>query len=304
MPSSCCLRTDLSSLSATKALSPLRILSRIIPRLWRLATWAKMGFSVQTSFRRSALPNMWPSRTAPQPKRRPTLNRLPKRMEVRPLTNQALPVQVENVSKVYGRTAAVRNLSLELQPGRFYVLRGENGAGKSTLLRMIAGLNEPTEGNILIYGIPNKQALDRMGYMAHAPLLYDELSGMENLRFFAQLYGIDSDTPLTKAMERVGLDPALERRVGQYSQGMRQRLSLARAIFHEPRLLLLDEPFSNVDPDSALQIAKLLADMRSSGTTILLVTHQIGLLANLADEYLMLSHGQLVDRGFMPGVQA
>ena len=177
------------------------------------------------------------------------------------------------------------------------MLRGENGAGKSTLLRMIAGLNEPTEGSIHIFGIPNKQALDRMGYMAHAPLLYDELSGMENLRFFAQLYGVNSDAPLAKAMERVGLDPALERRVGQYSQGMRQRLSLARAIFHEPRLLLLDEPFSNVDPDSALQIAKLLAAMRSSGTTILLVTHQVGLLANLADEYLMLSHGQLVDRG-------
>jgi ABC-type multidrug transport system ATPase subunit len=191
-----------------------------------------------------------------------------------------------------------------LQAGRFYVLRGENGAGKSTLLRMIAGLNEPTEGSIQIFGIPNKLALDRMGYMAHAPLLYDELSGMENLRFFAQLYGINSDGPLAKAIERVGLDPALERRVGQYSQGMRQRLSLARAIFHEPRLLLLDEPFSNVDPDSALQIAKLLAAMRSSGATILLVTHQVGLLANLADEYLMLSHGQLVDRGPMPGVQA
>jgi ABC-type multidrug transport system ATPase subunit len=179
------------------------------------------------------------------------------------------------------------------------VLRGENGAGKSTLLRMIAGLNEPTEGSILIYGIHNKQALNEMGYMAHAPLLYDELSGMENLRFFGQLYGVNSDEPLAQAMQRVGLDPKLERRIGQYSQGMRQRLSLARAIFHEPRLLLLDEPFSNVDPDSALQIAKLLADMRSSGTTILLVTHQIGLLANLADEYLMLSQGQLVDRGPM-----
>jgi ABC-type multidrug transport system ATPase subunit len=179
------------------------------------------------------------------------------------------------------------------------VLRGENGAGKSTLLRMIAGLNEPTEGTILIYGIHNKQALNRMGYMAHAPLLYDELSGMENLRFFGQLYGVNSDEPLARAMQRVGLDPKLERRIGQYSQGMRQRLSLARAIFHEPRLLLLDEPFSNVDPDSALQIAKLLADMRSAGTTILLVTHQIGLLTNLADEYLMLSHGQLVDRGPM-----
>ena len=87
--------------------------------------------------------------------------------------------------------AAVRKVSLELTAGRFYVLRGENGAGKSTLLSMIAVLNEPTEGSILIYGQPNREALDQMGYMAHAPLLYDELDGMENLRFFARLYGID-----------------------------------------------------------------------------------------------------------------
>ena len=82
-----------------------------------------------------------------------------------------------------------------------------------------------------------------MGYMAHAPLLYDELSGMENLRFFGQLYGVSSDEPLAQAMQRVGLDPKLERRIGQYSQGMRQRLSLARAIFHEPRLLVARRAF-------------------------------------------------------------
>src|SRR4051812_26818960 len=103
--------------------------------------------------------------------------------------------------------AAVRKVSLELPAGRFYVLRGENGAGKSTLLRMIAGLNEPTEGSIQIFGQPNRQALHLLGYMAHAPLLYDELDGMENLRFFARLYGIDSDQPLLEAMRRVGLDP-------------------------------------------------------------------------------------------------
>jgi heme ABC exporter ATP-binding subunit CcmA len=242
---------------------------------------------------------MWPSRTAPQPRRRPALNRLRKRIEVRPLINQALPVQVENVSKVYGRTAAVRNLSLELQPGKFYVLRGENGAGKSTLLRMIAGLNEPTSGSIHIFGLKNKEACEHMGYMAHAPLLYDELSAMENLRYFARLYGITSDAPLIDALSRVGLDPRLERRVAQYSQGMRQRLSLARAIFHSPKLLLLDEPFSNVDPDSASAIAQLLAGMRDEGKTIVLVTHQTGLLASLADEFILLSHGQLVERGLM-----
>ena len=193
----------------------------------------------------------------------------------------------------------MRQVSLQLDPGKFYVLRGENGAGKSTLLRMIAGLSEPTEGRILVFGRNNKQAFSEMGYMAHAPLLYDELSGMENLRFFAELYGLADEQPLIKAMQRVGLDSNLKRRIGQYSQGMRQRLSLARAIFHSPRLLLLDEPFSNVDPDSALQIARLLAGMRDEGTTIILVTHQIGLLSSLADEYILMSRGQMAERGAM-----
>ncbi|HEX2327594.1 MAG TPA: heme ABC exporter ATP-binding protein CcmA [Candidatus Angelobacter sp.] len=220
------------------------------------------------------------------------------------MTPQPPPVEVKNVSKVYGRTAAVRDLSLALEPGKFYVLRGENGAGKSTLLRMIAGLNEPTEGRILIFGVKNKEASHHMGYMAHAPLLYEEFSGMENLRFFASLYGASSESVLQEAMRRVGLDPDLQRRVGQYSQGMRQRLSLARAIFHAPDLLLLDEPFSNVDPDSAAAIAKLLASMRDEGKTIVLVTHQLGLLASLADEYILMSHGSLVERGEMKQVRA
>lgn len=209
-------------------------------------------------------------------------------------------MQVNGVSKIYGRTAAVRDVSLQLEPGRFYVLRGENGAGKSTLLRMIAGLSAPTQGTIRIFGLKTRNALARIGYMAHAPLLYDELSGMENLRFFARLYGLESDAPLADAIRRVGLDPGLIRRVGQYSQGMRQRLSLARAIFHSPQLLLLDEPFSNVDPESAAQIAQLLAAMRAAGNTILLVTHQLGLLAKKADEFLVLSAGELVERSAVP----
>jgi heme ABC exporter ATP-binding subunit CcmA len=215
-----------------------------------------------------------------------------------------LAVQVQNVSKIYGRTAALRDVSLELEAGRFYVLRGENGAGKSTLMRIIAGLSHPTQGEVKIFGVRNREALARIGYMAHAPLVYDELSGMENLRFFAQLYGINSDAPLEAALERVGLDPKLTRRSGQYSQGMRQRLSLARAIFHSPQLIMLDEPFSNVDPESASQIASLLAELRSSGATILLITHQLGLLANIADEFLFLSAGRLVSRTTAPQVTA
>lgn len=191
-------------------------------------------------------------------------------------------------------------MSLELEPKRFYVLRGENGAGKSTLMRIIAGLSRPTHGEVQIFGKGSREALAHVGYMAHAPLVYDELSSMENLRFFAQLYRISSDAPLEEALRRVGLDPGLSRRVGQYSQGMRQRLSLARAIFHHPELVLLDEPFSNVDPESANQIAQLLAGMRASGTTILLITHQLGLLKDIADEFLFLSAGELVGRSAAP----
>lgn len=171
-------------------------------------------------------------------------------------------------------------------------------------MRIIAGLSHPTQGQVQIFGKKNRDALAHLGYMAHAPLVYDELSGMENLRFFAQLYGIESDEPLADALRRVGLNPGLTRRVGQYSQGMRQRLSLARAIFHLPSLVLLDEPFSNVDPESANQIAQLLGQMRASGATILLITHQLGLLANIADEFLFLSAGQLVNRSSVPQVPA
>ena len=188
--------------------------------------------------------------------------------------------------------------------GRFYVLRGENGAGKSTLMRMVAGLSEPTQGQIRIFGLKTNEARAHLGYMAHAPLVYDEFSAMENLRFFAKLYGMESDEPLAQALRRVGLDPQLTRRAGQYSQGMRQRLSLARSIFHTPKLLLLDEPFSNVDPESANQISKLLAVMRTAGTTILLITHQLGLLADIADEFLFLSGGELVSRSAAPRVNA
>jgi ABC-type multidrug transport system ATPase subunit len=164
-------------------------------------------------------------------------------------------------------------------------------------MRIIAGLSQPTQGEVQVFGRNSREALAQLGYMAHAPLVYDELSGMENLKFFAQLYGITSDAPLEEALQRVGLDPGLSRKAGQYSQGMRQRLSLARAIFHRPSLVLLDEPFSNVDPESANQIAQLLAGMRASGTTILLITHQLGLLKDIADEFLFLSAGELVSRG-------
>src|SRR6202023_3395412 len=171
-----------------------------------------------------------------------------------------------------------------------------NGAGKTTLLRIIAGLARPTGGYVSILGMSPRDACREIGYMAHPSLLYDEMSGMENLRYFARLYGIDDDKNCDRAIRMVALDPTLSRPVGQYSQGMRQRMSLARAILHDPRVLLLDEPFSNVDVHSARAMVALLKGMRDAGKTVFVITHQARLLEGVADEFVWMQAGQIVDR--------
>ncbi len=170
-------------------------------------------------------------------------------------------------------------------------------------MRVIAGLSEPTYGAVKVFGASARQDFcSRIGYMGHASMLYDELSGNENLRYFGALYGgpAASAAIAESAMRLVGLDPALERRTSAYSQGMRQRLALARVLIHSPELLLLDEPFSNVDVASTRAMAELLARLRDSGKTIFVITHQAEILSALADETLTLKDGQLIER--RPGV--
>ena len=205
-------------------------------------------------------------------------------------------ITVRNVIKQFGRFAALRGVSAEFDPGRFHAILGDNGAGKTTLLRGLAGLAQPTQGTISIFGKSPRDACREIGYMAHPSLLYDEMSGMENLRYFAKLYGIESDERCAEVIRAVALDPGLERPVGQYSQGMRQRMSLARALLHDPKILLLDEPFSNVDLRSAREMVGLLAKMRDAGKTIFVVTHQAALLEGAADEFVWMEYGQIVSR--------
>jgi ABC-type multidrug transport system ATPase subunit len=206
-------------------------------------------------------------------------------------------IVLKNLVKFFGRFAALRDISASFAPGRLYVVLGDNGAGKSTLLRVVAGLMEPSQGSFTLLGAAKvRDVADRVGYMGHAPLLYDELSGLENLRYFAGLYGIHNDDAGRKAMQTVGLDPNLTRRIGQYSQGMRQRLSLARAILHDPELMLLDEPFSNVDVHSAREMAAVLGRVRDQGKSIFVITHQAALMEAVADEFVHMSEGKIVDR--------
>jgi ABC-type multidrug transport system ATPase subunit len=206
-------------------------------------------------------------------------------------------VSLSHVSKIFGRFAALRDLSAEFAAGKLYAILGDNGAGKTTLLRAMVGLAPPTRGSITVLGTPDlRAATAEMGYMAHPSLLYEDMSGMENLRYFAALYGIRDDRPCQHAIHAVGLDPALTRRVGQYSQGMRQRLSLARALVHDPKILFLDEPFSNVDVVSAREMVHVLAHMRDLGKTVFIVTHQAALLQGVADEFVCMAAGQISAR--------
>jgi ABC-type multidrug transport system ATPase subunit len=211
---------------------------------------------------------------------------------------ESSPVVVLNgLIKQFGRFAALRGVTAEFAPRRLYTIVGDNGAGKTTLLRTLAGLAHPTRGTISLLGSPDVRAVcRRVGYMAHASLLYDEMTGMENLRYFARLYGIVDDEHCARVIAAVKLDPALERPVGQYSQGMRQRMSLARALLNDPEILLLDEPFSNVDVRSAREMVGLLVEMRNAGKTLFVVTHQASLLENAADEFVWMEAGKIVRR--------
>ena len=207
-------------------------------------------------------------------------------------------VVVNGLIKQFGRFAALRGVDAEFDAGKFHVILGDNGAGKTTLLRARAGLAHPTRGTISILEKNPHDACREVGYMAHPSLLYDEMSGMENLRYFARLYDVSGDSRCEQVIRAVGLNPELSRPVGQYSQGMRQRMSLARAILHDPKILLLDEPFSNVDVHSAREMVGLLQGMRDEGKTIFVVTHQAALLEGVADEFVWMQAGQIVDRTF------
>ena len=214
---------------------------------------------------------------------------------------QSTPVVVaDGLIKQFGRFAALRGVTGEFAAGKLYVILGDNGAGKTTLLRTIAGLAHATRGKISVLGSADIQtARSQIGYMAHPSLLYDEMSGMENLRYFSELYGIpapDVDKRCRDAIVAVKLDPDLDRPVGQYSQGMRQRMSLARALLNHPKLLLLDEPFSNVDARSAAEMAVLVAQARDRGKTVFVVTHQPAQLEAYADEFIWMELGRIVER--------
>lgn len=211
-------------------------------------------------------------------------------------------IRLQAVSRVYGRTFALHRVSLELEAGTLTGLVGDNGAGKTTLLNILATLDKPSDGKIYFgrHDWPTfaKRGRHKIGWVSHDSLVYGELTGRENLEFFGDMYGLDDRSALAERwLERVGLTHAANRRVDAYSRGMKQRLTLARALLHEPAILLLDEPMTGLDQDGRREMSELFTQLRDEGRLLVLITHDLNLLEGLADRLAILRRGKLTHFG-------
>ncbi len=208
-------------------------------------------------------------------------------------------IRVQGLVKRFGYTIVLRGVSLEVPTGQTVVLLGPNGAGKTTLLRILATLLRPNAGQAFVGGHDLIRHPDRvrhlLGYVSHQPLLYPDLSARENLRFYARLYGIENeDARVSEMLEMVGLGQRADDLVRTFSRGMLQRLTIARALLHNPPVLLLDEPDTGLDPQAAAMLARLLRMVAGEGRTILLTTHNLARGVDFADRVVILSGGRIV----------
>ena len=205
-------------------------------------------------------------------------------------------IKVEDLVKSYAEVMVLRRIKFSLQPGEVAVILGANGAGKSTLLRILAMLTQPDSGSIEIYGNDiaknGPQARALTGSVLHSPMLYTDMSVRENLTLFAELYRLKNiDTLIEKNACKVGIQSRLDHRVRTLSHGFQKRVALARALMHEPKLLLLDEPESGLDSRSVSYLENVVEEYRSSGRTILMTTHIIEHALEIADKAIVITDG-------------
>ena len=205
-------------------------------------------------------------------------------------------VRLDGVRRTFGDVVALDELSLTVARGTVTVLLGPNGAGKTTAVRMITGALPPERGTVRVFGldptVDGEEVRRRCGVVSAKSALYDRLSGYDNLRYSAELYGLGASAPIEASAARFGIDEALALRVGGYSTGMKTRLALARAVLHDPDLLLLDEPTSGLDPESSHAVLRLIDEMAAGGKTVVMCTHLLLEAEGLADRVVMLESGR------------
>jgi len=217
-------------------------------------------------------------------------------------------IRVSDVSKIFPtpfrrrRIVALQHLDLEIAPGEIYGLLGPNGSGKSTTLKIILGLIQPTRGNVHVFGRDNSTVAVRrdIGFLPENAYFHKFLTGTETLRFHARLSGLESresKSRIAELLETVGLTRAADARLGTYSKGMLQRIGLAQALIHRPKILVLDEPTAAVDPAGSRDIQNLIASLKKTGTTILLSSHLLTQVQEVCDRVGILHRGKLIREG-------
>ena len=207
-------------------------------------------------------------------------------------------IEAAGLSKVFGHHRALSDVSFMLPQGTFLSVFGSNGAGKSTLLRVLATLTRPTSGSVRIMGVDSREEPDvargRIGMVAHQPMLYPDLTALENLMFFARMYGVANPENTSRTLlRRVGLDHRRFDVVRAFSRGMQQRLAIARALLHDPDVLLLDEPYAGLDPHATEIFDELLSDLRD-GRTFVMVSHDLRKGFTVCTHALVLARGKVV----------
>jgi ABC-2 type transport system ATP-binding protein len=217
-------------------------------------------------------------------------------------------VRIRDLEKVFPvplkrrRVVALRGLSLEIPAGTVYGLLGPNGSGKSTTLKILLGLVNATSGTSEIFGVPSDKVASRtdVGFLPENPYFYKFLTGAETISFYGKLCGLGGQAlcnRVTELLDLVGLTEAGDRRISGYSKGMLQRIGLAQAMVHDPRLLILDEPTAGVDPAGSRQIRDLILQLKARGKTILLTSHLLEQVQEVCDRVGILAKGHLIREG-------
>ena len=204
-------------------------------------------------------------------------------------------IRFENIEKRFGGLSALRRIRFEIKPGECVALAGRNGSGKTTLLRIAAGLSRPSSGELTFPSSSPEKQKAVAGYVAHATMVYDELTAEDNLLLFARLQRAPNPAERVRALLKdVGLEDRRDSLVRAFSRGMRQRVAIARALLHEPSILLLDEPSTGLDPQGVSWLAAALRQFRDAGRTILMSVHGESEISMLATRAIRLDAGLIV----------
>ncbi|HSC35201.1 MAG TPA: ABC transporter ATP-binding protein [Thermodesulfobacteriota bacterium] len=214
-------------------------------------------------------------------------------------SNNEYDIHAEGLGKTFGPIEALRGIDLSVKKGEFYTLFGPNGAGKTTFIKILSTLAKPSSGRLTIAGRDAVKDPDGVrgvtGVVSHDPFLYENLSAFENIKFFGAMYGVhDADGKAAELIDRVGLGNRMHDLVRTFSRGMKQRLAVARAIVHDPSILLLDEPYTGLDQHGAGVFGEMLTMLKSDRRTILMTTHNIEEGLDRSDRVGILAGGRMV----------